>query len=314
MSKCNVTKASCVPCVDWFRGIVPVTDIKLFLEQLGRIDKRLEPDNWIKTERTMLNYSCRWVHYEKESLTFAYNPIPEEDRFSAFGDYACKPDQSNNPFVLVSLSGDALRYLGADTVRALFQFFAGLELDGIGTKCTRIDLAMDFYDENNNIVPLMQDCFAHFMSPVKGEPCVIANLVRRPTNWQCYLNRYPDKDLTTYNYTIGNHGSSHGMFRLYDKLYETMYGRNARFADEMIGDREYWFRGELELHNCRERQWANEAFYSVCNNDDLYAIYGKCLSDFFRLSEKCKTEVRFSDISVIWSDFLAFLASDIHFV
>lgn len=296
-------KNTIVPCVDWFRGIVPIDDVKEFCRHLEEIDERLKFDNFDYDGRSMLNFKKRYLHVEVPSLTFAFNPINEDE------DCLYADPNHNNKHILFSLSGDAIRYLGSDSLRTLLYW-----LHSVGTKCTRIDFALDFFDKDNDIVPLMQEGCKNFMNPGTRDITVAGRIKRTPSNYQCFINAYPGGE-PTVNYTLGNHGSDHGMFRLYDKKFETLFGRNKKFAYEILEGRDYWYRAELELHNGKDIPWANDAFSHLISADfNLYAVFGHCIDSWFSFKVLCyanRTEYVEDDT---WEAFIDDLVSCIHFV
>lgn len=228
-------KKNIVPCVDWFRGIVYTSDVKSFVDGLFMIDRRLSIDAFVCDGRAKLNFSNCWRHIEVPSLSFSFNP--------AFDSISCFEASltHNNSGILFELSGDAIRYLGSDSLTRVLRY-----LHKQGCKCTRIDYALDFFDKDNDIVPIMQRGLSNFINPVPKDLSVCGKLKRSSSNFKCYINYYPRINKAkfiqnnlpfpsidiTYNYTLGNHGSDHGMFRLYDKQYETLYGRNRSRASE----------------------------------------------------------------------------------
>lgn len=300
------------PCVDWLRGIVTFTDVNDFFAQLGKIDRRLSSENFSLYGTGLLNYSKRFVHKEVPSLTFAFNPAEPSDEDCMIASNISYSVNKVNPFILISLSGDAIRFLGSDSLKSLIKFLHKNEF-----RCTRLDLAIDCYDKDNPIVPLMQEAFSNFICPSVGDVTLKTQMARTPKNYQHYVNVEPKTGVVSHNYVLGNHGSSHGMLRLYDKRFECLYGRNAKFGPELVGDREYWYRCELELHNGNHKDWAQEAFVRLATSDALYALFGKSLSDFFSIVQKKYSGVNHSDKDLVvidWNAFIDQLVKTIHFV
>ncbi len=301
------------PCIDWLRGIVKLYDIPSFLSDLEKIDSRLSADNFeLYGVAGLLNFSKRFVHKDCHSLTFAFNPSDPSDPECMSASIVSYDVNKVNPFILVSLSGDAIRFLGSDTLHLLVQYFSSNSF-----KCTRIDLAFDCYDSNNPIVPLLQTAFRNFICPSKGDITLKTSISRVPKNFQMHVNVDPKTGVASENYTIGHHGSSHGMVRLYDKRFESLYGRNARYGSELVGDKDYWYRCELELHNGKHRDWADECFVRLAQSDSLYALFGRSLSDFFSIVQK-KYNGSFQGskdvVVVLWNEFIDELVKSINFV
>lgn len=292
-----------VPCIDWFRGIVPVQNVYNFVKELEKIDNRLAFENFVCDGRSKLNFKNCWRHIEVPSLSFSFNPTEES--------LSClmASDTHNNKGILFELTGDAIRYLGSDVLKHILTY-----IHSLGTKCTRIDYALDFFDKDNEIVPLMQEGCNNFIAPRTKEITVSGKFKRCPSNWQMYVNVYPKTSERTVNYNLGNHGSDHGMFRLYDKRYETLFGRHKNRAAEMLEGRDYWYRAELELHN-GTILWANDSFHNLVANDfQLYSVIGHTFDMWFAfkiLVYSNRTE--FNDID-LWESFISELKSTIHFV
>lgn len=307
-------KKNMVPSIDWFRGVVKMDNIRTFCDNMAEIDDRLKFENFVYDGRSMLNFKKRYLHLQVPSLTFAFNPVDEFDNNCV----SCNLNH-NNKYILVSFSGDAIRYLGSDTLKKLFIMFKN-----VGVHVTRLDLALDFFDKDNDVVPFMQKGLSNFLCP-SNDALTVRGLNRIPSNYKCYVNQYLNdndnkKGKTTFSYSLGHHGSNHGMFRLYDKFYEVKYGRHSERADEMLSGRKYWYRAELELHHSREVPWADDAFnYLIISNFNLYAVYGQCLSDFIsfdvvsEIYNYGRNDIRYIDCSD-WLEFIEELKQTIHFV
>lgn len=296
-------KNTIVPCVDWFRGIVYTSDVKSFVNSLAKIDKRLSIDSFICDGRSKLNFSNCWRHIEVPSLSFSFNPT--FDSISCFEASLTH----NNSGILFELTGDAIRYLGSDTLKRVLRV-----LHKMDCKCTRIDYALDFFDKDNEIVPLMQEGCKNFMNPGTRDITVSGKIKRCPSNFQMYVNVARGEE-PTVNYNLGNHGSDHGMFRLYDKRFETLYGRNkSRSAELMKGDGEYWYRAEIELHNGMVL-WANDSFHQFVENDfNIYAAIGNAFDMWFSFKVQVFASASIYDDVDLWEDFISELVSTIHFV
>ena len=151
------------------------------------------------------------------------------------------------------------------------------------------------------------------MNPKKGDITISGKIKRCPSNFQCYINAYPGGP-SSVNYVLCNHGSDHGMFRLYDKQYETLYGRHKSRAAELMQGDGYWYRAEIELHN-GYTLWANESFYNLLNCDfNLYSIIGKSFDDWFAVRVRDFDVGTFYSSSMSWDSFVGELIDCIHFV
>lgn len=301
-------KNTMIPCIDWFRGILPVDDVMSLFDNMSSIDSRLDFSNFEKLDLCFLNFRQRYVYRDLPSFIIAFNPVADSYPHCMVADMNCR-----NKGIMINFSGDVIRFLGHDTLVNLFKLF-----NNAGVKCTRLDLALDFFDKDNSVVPLFLEGFSNFIAPShKGCLIVKGGFKRSPSNLKKYVNVYEDGS-ETFNYTLGNHASEHGMIRLYDKFYETKYGRNRKIADQILNGRSYWYRCEVELHNSRSVDWACQGFnYLIQSNFNLSATYGQCLSEFISVSilDSVATSVLnlFSACSE-WEQFIIELQSSIHFV
>lgn len=295
-------KKSMIPCIDWFRCIVPVTNVSQFVSDLEKIDDRLSFDSFVCDGRSKLNFSNCWRHSIVPSLSFSFNPV--RDSLSCLE----ASDSHNNKGILFELTGDAIRFLGSDSLKAILRYVASLNC-----KVTRIDYALDFFDSENEVVPLLQEACKNFMNPASKDITISGKIKRCPSNFQCYVNAYPGGP-SSVNYVLGNHGSDHGMFRLYDKQFETLYGRHRSRAAELMQGDGYWFRAEIELHN-GYTLWANDSFYNLVHTDfNLYAIIGKSFDDWFAVRVREYVSSRSTSSVASWDLFVFELKDAIHFV
>ncbi len=299
------------PCVDWLRGIVEIYDVKKFCSELEKIDERLKFENFDLYGTGLLNYSKRYAHNVVPSFTFAFNPVDPSDENCLTASAENYHINKINPYIILSLSGDAIRFLGHESLKKLIKMLAKNKFH-----CTRIDLAADFYDAANPIVPLLQEACSHFMCPSKGDITLKTQTRRDPKNFQCYVNCDPKTGETSENYVLGHHGSSHAMMRLYDKRFECLYGRNRKIGAELVNGRDYWYRLELELHNGKHRAWADEVFYNLANNTSLFALFGHSLKQFITVVEKKYAGTSNTGLDVIvidWNEFIDQLINNIDF-
>lgn len=157
-----------------------------------------------------------------------------------------------NQHFYISVSGDGLRYLRSEGL--YFDFLRVLR--SFDFQCTRLDIALDIYDRDNDIVPLIDSAFAY--EEGSSEVMVTTNM-NRHKNYVRFGNLpYRDyKKDDTFNLAFGNHGSNSGMLRLYDKLHEMLFGKNAAVTSPYVDNIDYWYRFELEAHNDLSRNLFN---------------------------------------------------------
>lgn len=315
LNNCNVS-------VDWLRGVVCQTDVNAFLHYLEKIDSRLSFDNFKYEGRGMLNFRHRFSHVECPSLCFSFNsahPMFNPEDPTTFlacekgigelvdGQLVFAPGTDRNPYILVNFSGDAIRFLGAESFKKICYKLYHSRFD-----CTRLDLALDFFDKNNKFVPMLQDALSHFVNPKRFDITIKSQFERHPKNIKCWQNVYEDGTVTS-SYTLGNHGSNHGMFRLYDKKHEILYGRHSDRSTEMLKGRNYWYRAELELHRSDRKAWAGIAFKSLIESDfNVWNCYGNSIKSFFNVISLVYDNlhhINLSDNTSLWDYFLEFACS-----
>lgn len=150
-------------------------------------------------------------------------------------------DESYNQHFYISVSGDGLRYLRENNLYV--PFLRVLRL--FDFHCTRLDIALDIYDEKNGIVDLID---RSFMFEKDVSDTMVTTHMSRCSNIRRYTNAYPDRR-NSFALSFGDHGSFSGMFRLYDKLHEMLFGPSSRITKEYVKDLNYWYRFELEAHS-----------------------------------------------------------------
>lgn len=152
-------------------------------------------------------------------------------------------EELNQHFYL-SVSGDGLRFLRKENLYIPFLKV----LRAFDFHCTRLDIALDIYDKDNGLVNLIDEAFMY----VDGQSeTMVTTYMQRSKNIRRYTNTYgfDRPNPNTFALSFGNHGSSSGMLRIYDKLHEMLYGNNSRVTKNYVSDIDYWYRYELEAHN-----------------------------------------------------------------
>ncbi len=301
--------------LDWLRGIVKLQNVREFIDDLTAIDSRLSFDNFSEwTGGGLLNYGKRYVHNDVPSITFAFNPV-EEGELMAVSEIQ-DTEKKRNPYILLSLSGDAIRYIGDKSLKAICKYLYQNEF-----VCTRIDYALDMFDGCQDIVALLSEAFENFILPEKGEITIKGRINRVPRNLKIHQYQYPKgseyQGDSFKNYTLGHHGSDHGMFRLYNKHFESLYGRNAKIGEQLLDGRKYWYRGEIELHNSHYRLWAAESFNNLVLQDfPITSCWANAMDNYFTLcfAGTDSFNMRNTDDCPEWVAFIGFLYKRIDFV
>ena len=331
--------------VDWLNAVLMnQTDVKFFFDMLSaRVDHKLGFEHFQKLDHGTYNYKESYGINGQRIFIVAYNrspkTIPVDDPISTSDIYhnekvkkmnnpeltACDSDESGNPYIFISVSGDGLRYINSLNMKALENFFFVLKT--MQARCSRIDVNMDLFVENP-IVSLLQDSCRFAMAPVPYKPTLRTKLMRKGKNFSLNVN-FDDLTGEEYmNVTIGNHSSQWGMFRCYNKSAEL---RNAHGLDkesiQTIFDtkgldlKDYWWRLEYELHKDRADQIFKACLDTLETGDNTFQVV------FLAALDKMFTPVIASDnvfrmvnhlneLEVVsdWADFMEFVGNSIHFV
>ena len=280
--------------MDWLNGVLPVQDVKAVFDLLAVFSSKLRFERWQLCNSGRYNYSKRFCLDGKASIQLMFNPVSIEEGFTA-----CKPLEtvggevlygtSNNPYVFFSISGDGIRYLhslGGEVSalnKLLFYFYRH------GFKASRFDTYCDILDEDNTIVPLIQEAFSYVGREQVGKPAICTRLrrdrnvgdstVKTPLrkNFQSWTIQ-DDNGNDFTNCQLGHHASSVGMFRCYNKLIEIRDSRLSEYSAEIahLYDAEnYWYRLEYEMHK---------------DNANI------CFNALMSQAESCNTPLCFEDI------------------
>lgn len=323
--------------MDWLNGVLPVEDVSEVFKLLGQFSGKLRFERWQLTNSGKYNYSRRYCLDGNASMQIMYNPVSDEESFTA-----CKPLEqvsgqtvkgtSNNPYIFFSISGDGIRYLhtlGGEVSalnKLLFYFYRH------DFRASRFDVYCDILDKDNKVVPLIEEAFQYFIRPLKGKPSLVTRFQRKSENVSL-LQNFDENGDPYFNCVLGNHGSSIGMFRSYNKYEEVRTGRLARldvkgtknkqkdFNFEMsmakqlfteYGVFDYWYRLEYELHKDNAAAYFSSLMKNAENcNSPL------CFEDiFFSVFDRMFTVINYSMLNVCenstnsdWSEFRDELSS-----
>lgn len=312
--------------IDWLHGVLPFNDVTALWSALGSIDSRLGPDYW-KPLGTFRNYNTRFICQGKPSITIAFNQDYLADPYSNKWYYSKNPsetpisllaeDHPYNPGIFVSISGDGLRFIN-DKPGALKQILKYFRLQKFS--CSRIDFYCDFFNPKNKIIPHVIKSFNNAVLEKPGGFCLRSNMRRTSgssgtVDVHSYVDTIRPGGKKVTNVTFGNHGSSFGMFRCYDKWFEISSGRLNLYKEEMLKrcDDQYWYRIEYELHNGNTVRRAESIFNNLA--DDLMNVrecFGWCVNQMFDIVKIKYSQQKIDrrEVSEIWDTFRQI----IHFV
>lgn len=306
--------------MDWLNGVLPYRNVGLFFNILSSFSSKLRFERWNPCSTGMYNYSTRWQLDGNASFQIAWNPISFESPFAANMDH-------NNSGIFISISGDGIRYLssigGEQTALCKLLFF----LYNNGFKATRFDTYCDILDKDNVIVPHIQEAFEYVGREQVGKPCISTRLRRTGTSYNQNFKKFTLRDENNDEFTniqIGNHGSSLGMCRVYNKLVEVMEERLSDFSECIFEQYQvdgYWYRMEYEMHKENAAQCFN-ALMERCDENNIVLsfedIFFSAFSRLFSVSVPPTFNYNISDkriVSSIWQNFLGeILDNTIHLV
>ncbi len=295
---------------DWLNGTLPFYDVRYFFDCLEKIHPDLAFSEFHDRNRGIYNYSTSFGLLGDSRFIVAFNPDYDRYEPQYSNDFDSYPmyavDSGFNPGIFVSISGDGLRYLnslGDDLVYKLFSFFKKNVVKG-----SRIDVACDIFEKDNPVVPLLIEAFMYAINRQGGAPTLVSNIRRTPENIGIFLNSDPFRKDNNFSYSIrfGNHGSSWGMFRMYDKWLEVKTGRLKKYADKLLEGKDYWYRIEYELH----KEHAQELF-NLFDELSVAQCFGYAAEDMFKvvIPKSEKTQSDKCSISVVWAEFLEYISS-----
>ena len=302
---------------DWLNGTLPgFCDVRYFFDCLEKIHADLKYEEWFSRERGIYNYSQSFGLQGSSRFIVAFNPdydnsalaVEFSDNFNTFPLRAVT--DGYNPGIFISISGDGLRYLnslGNGVVKALFSF-----LRSQGFKASRLDVCCDIFDKDNPLVPLLVEAFHYCIVKKGGKATLTSNIRRTVDNVRIQLNADPYRENNDWSYSIafGNHGSSWGMFRLYDKWLEIKTGRLKEFSEDLLKDKDYWYRLEYELHKEHAALLFNN-LGDMTTSDAFHFAACNMFKVVIPKSEKTQSDKCIN--SSVWAEFLEYIHC-IHFV
>lgn len=304
--------------MDWLNGVLPLCDVFEVFQEFAKFSSKLRFERWVLMPSGKYNYSRCYALDGQSSFLLAYIPVSDEEAFSA-----CSSEQSNNPYIFISISGDGIRKLsamGSDSDNsALHKLLFFLYRNNF--KASRFDTYCDILDKKNPVVPEIVKSFNYFRFPQVGKPTLRTKVQRKPDNIKIYKQH--DKNGKVYhNVVLGNHGTRFGMFRCYNKLEELVNGRLSDFSSDILSSynvSDYWYRLEYEIH----KENADSCFKSLMQRADeegtLYFadIFYSALNRVFQVVIPPSLHSNVSDypLSTGWRLFFDFVSSNnVHLV
>lgn len=304
--------------MDWLNGVLPYENVGLFFNTLSSFSSKLRFDRWNPCSTGMYNYNTRWQLDGQAFFQIAWNISDVETPF------LCDMNH-NNSGIFISISGDGIRYLssigGEQTALCKLLFF----LYKNGFKATRFDTYCDILDKDNVIIPHIQEAFEYVGREQVGKPCISTRLRRTGTSYNQNFKKFTLRDENNDEFTniqIGNHGSTLGMCRVYNKLVEVMEKRLSDFSERIFEQYEvdgYWYRMEYEMHKENAAQCFNALMERCTENNIVLSfedIFFSAFNRLFKVSCIPTINYKIADCpSEIWQNFAGeVLDNTIHLV
>lgn len=203
------------------------------------------------------------------SILFCWN---EDDN----GDYLKEHIDSVPHGLFISVSGDGCRYLNSlkkDGLRAFCSLCSLYEYN-----VTRIDVACDFLDSDNGVVPMIQLWASQYYLDCDKEYGLSCNMKKEGLVSKHYVY---DRELKqeTFNITVGSRDSRKGVMQLYNKKVEMENGRLSDIKDRTFqeyGVTDYWWRLE---YRCKS---FSEAVFQNLLKGGIIAAYLSAMDNFGR--------------------------------
>jgi len=98
--------------MDWLNGVLPLTEVDEVFDALASFSSKLRKERWQLASTGKYNYKARYMLDNKPFIQLMFNPAyyTSDD---LPGSFAMSPDESNNPHIFFSISGDGIRYLSS---------------------------------------------------------------------------------------------------------------------------------------------------------------------------------------------------------
>lgn len=310
--------------IDWLSCRLPFNDVSKFFRDISSICKELSFDNFAFINSALHFYRKRFCLHGEFYIQVAYNPdwCASDCEFYSEGDpmdeasYYTVPlladENDRNNGIFVQISGEGIRYLNQfpGVLERLFKYFYSC-----GAIVSRLDIAADCFNPFNDYVPILQSAFLNCINMKKGEYAITSFTRLNNNNVRPTPVQFKENDLAYdfHNIEFGNHGSSYGMFRLYDKFIQIKESHKPEIASELLkcAPEKYWVRLEIELHRDNASPLFNAIMSEKCSIANAWAIG---VDNMFRVIVPMTSNSRRDTCPKcqIWVDFINLLKKDLH--
>lgn len=258
-------------CIDFITFRMDCRSYNSFIEEFGQL---LDKDDRIYPISALRFYNHAECVNNSRSIYWEYDLVSDYVT-TTDDDSICLADTcfTNNYGIFVNISGEGIRKIGQKKL-LYWLFFMD---DKYGVKCTRIDLALDTFQPDNDIVPLiLLACDNKLQNKDKDVTIKKARTVKIISNYNKFDK---SKSISAY---IGSRGSS--MVRVYDKRYEEL-------SKGFDVPSSYWYRIEVECRNPHNSKYqlADTVFKSLKNDMPLNSAFRFSLETVFTVAYQQNT-------------------------
>lgn len=214
-----------------------------------------------------------------------------------------------NSGILVEISGDGLRFLGADF---FYNFIFELN-NRWDCHFTRIDLAMDIFKSDNKVIPLILDSFDNTVAYKEDNaPCVISRL----SNPDPKPRRDPFKRTLSRSAYLGKRSGAK-YIRCYDKCLEQRQRFYNQDEENFKKIPDYWYRLEFQIRNSTKVKYVNSVIKEILYNKvSLQSIFVDFLTSSFYIANVKKRYNTYTlhEPNEVWDSFISDLTLNNYFV
>lgn len=287
--------------VDWLNVRLDCDNLNLLLLKIFNVFPEIDISDWQIRDSGVCFYKegiyLPEVGYS--SVVISFNRDENGNIINAYS------DDVTTYGILVSISGDGCRYINSLHENGFVDLLKVFE--PFNPHCSRIDIACDIFDKENQIVPMLQT-FCDFA--YDRENALIdfnCNLHRKP-GWVTANLVYDDdvKDFTR-NITIGGRSCKKGTVQLYNKKVEVQTSRLSDRSEAIfnsLGNPDYWWRLEY-----RCKSFAQRVYDTLVQSKSIYNAFLVAANDMgtFVIPKYGIYEINKADPCIEWVAFLDFV-------
>lgn len=286
--------------VDWLNVRLDCDNINYLLLRIFSLFPEIDVTDWEVRDKGVCFYKeavyLPEVGYSSVVIAFNrddYGNIINTPTSSGGGTYG----------ILVSISGDGCRYINSLHDNGFFDLLKAFA--PFNPHCTRIDVACDIFDKDNQLVPMLQTFCDYAYDRENALIDFNCNLNRKP-GWVTANLVYDDvvKDFTR-NITIGGRSSTKGTLQLYNKRMEVLSGRLSDVSDAILnalGNPDYWWRLEY-----RCKSFAQKVYDTLAQSGNIYQTFLCAADEMGAFVVSIPTNIQRAETCVEWLAFLAFI-------